>query len=980
MALEDVVQGVNVKVSTDGVDDAKQQLAGLEKAIESLAKQASGAATPGAGGSGGGIPDLTKAFGDLNATGAQAFAQIARSASSGDITGLATLLGGRLAGSVAEAGKALFDFTEQQTQAGIRNASMAKEFGTTPAVMQGLKSSFEEAGVSGQGFERLVNRLSRQVSTDYPDMMRNVQESNLRAQKSALGLEEAQRAVVKSFTGNEPERATMRLAEAQEKLQESYGVPKEAFDAQDKLREQRKLQLDQMDAIEAVDDAYNKEQTKRKQAQIDLASKQEEQRKQELNDIPHIAQMLQNGMDVSEVSVKKLREGIEYLVNPSGQASPVDVLAKEMDLIKTGAIGSSQAIELMQQSMGRTGSSGGVGGLDAASIVSQAQRTGGDIVRNAEQGESVVGKLNIGQSPTDTSNFKAFAAQVEEAASIWGALMQKLGSFAAASATPFVKKLAEVGEAIADISEGKYSSGLHKLLYTSAENRPHFAIDDAEKEAQASAGGPSGGAPTTGAATGRVDSSGGYTNSDGVYVPGPPSNAPRSALPPPRSPGYDYALGPVGAPAGTPTSLGTPTSIGTPVPVGSATDQIRSGGAEVGGALNEVAAIIRAAATGITTNTAPPPHWGGGPIRVPGYSSGGRVSARFRSNIPSFADGGLLDNLAMPKSGKSVPGGDLSKQLQSEHNKIGSTLADVTGITNARKALSGEMTEQESKEYFISSLLSFGEPELGEGALKAVSSLAMSSAKDVAAYPEWRKGMIGFADGGSVEDAISKQQEAVADAELDAQQHPSKQSRNQLAYQKMLLAKLMAKQGASQRTQQADDRQKQATDRANQEQEKRQSEANAQRRHMSADLVKLGGTPLGDLQFADGGYLPGFAQGSVRGPGTGTSDSIMARLSNGEFVMKDAAVRTYGEGFMHAINNMTLPPMKYESGGMVPYSSLPRFAEGGMERPGSILNLHVGGEVFSGLKAPAAVADQLRKFAIGQQTSSTGRKPSWAGE
>src|SRR5665647_3740598 len=119
------------------------------------------------------------------------------------------------------------------------------------------------------------------------------------------------------------------------------------------------------------------------------------------------------------------------------------------------------------------------------------------------------------------------------------------------------------------------------------------------------------------------------------------------------------------------------------------------------------------------------------------------------------------------------------------------------------------------------------------------------------------------------------------------------------------------------------------------------------------------------------GGIPGFAAGSVRGPGTGTSDSILARLSNGEFVMKDAAVRTYGEGFMHAINNMQIPPPKYAYGGMVPASALPRFAEGGgMERSGSILNLHVGGEVFSGLKAPAAVADQLRKFALGQQTSS----------
>ncbi len=53
---------------------------------------------------------------------------------------------------------------------------------------------------------------------------------------------------------------------------------------------------------------------------------------------------------------------------------------------------------------------------------------------------------------------------------------------------------------------------------------------------------------------------------------------------------------------------------------------------------------------------------------------------------------------------------------------------------------------------------------------------------------------------------------------------------------------------------------------------------------------------------AEGGPV-GFARGGpVRGPGTSTSDSIPARLSNGEFVMRKRAVDQYGPGFMHAIN------------------------------------------------------------------------------
>jgi hypothetical protein len=65
-------------------------------------------------------------------------------------------------------------------------------------------------------------------------------------------------------------------------------------------------------------------------------------------------------------------------------------------------------------------------------------------------------------------------------------------------------------------------------------------------------------------------------------------------------------------------------------------------------------------------------------------------------------------------------------------------------------------------------------------------------------------------------------------------------------------------------------------------------------------------TALGSLlksktskQFATGGF--------VSGPGTGTSDSINARLSNGEFVLQAAAVNKFGVGFLNSLNNGILP-------------------------------------------------------------------------
>lgn len=68
--------------------------------------------------------------------------------------------------------------------------------------------------------------------------------------------------------------------------------------------------------------------------------------------------------------------------------------------------------------------------------------------------------------------------------------------------------------------------------------------------------------------------------------------------------------------------------------------------------------------------------------------------------------------------------------------------------------------------------------------------------------------------------------------------------------------------------------------------------------------------------FASGG-MPRRAAGRISGAGTGTSDSILARLSNGEFVIRAAMVRKWGAGFFAALNSGFMPPM-------------PRFATGGL--------------------------------------------------
>src|SRR4029077_8017301 len=76
----------------------------------------------------------------------------------------------------------------------------------------------------------------------------------------------------------------------------------------------------------------------------------------------------------------------------------------------------------------------------------------------------------------------------------------------------------------------------------------------------------------------------------------------------------------------------------------------------------------------------------------------------------------------------------------------------------------------------------------------------------------------------------------------------------------------------------------------------------------------LASNPAAALGFASGGM--------VRGAGSSTSDSILARLSNGEFVMRAAAVQHWGPAFMAALNGLRIPGFSL--------GALPAFAEGGL--------------------------------------------------
>ncbi|RMC99559.1 hypothetical protein EAY64_07235 [Aquitalea palustris] len=125
---------------------------------------------------------------------------------------------------------------------------------------------------------------------------------------------------------------------------------------------------------------------------------------------------------------------------------------------------------------------------------------------------------------------------------------------------------------------------------------------------------------------------------------------------------------------------------------------------------------------------------------------------------------------------------------------------------------------------------------------------------------------------------------------------------------------------------------------------------------------------LPDIQsHADGG--------AISGPGTGTSDSILSRLSNGEFVVRAAATSYYGPDLLHAINQMRLP--RFATGGVVgqlpavsrAISAMPSLqastGSAAMGQSGSPLNIWLPGASDPiTVQAPESSVKQLRDAAL----------------
>lgn len=137
----------------------------------------------------------------------------------------------------------------------------------------------------------------------------------------------------------------------------------------------------------------------------------------------------------------------------------------------------------------------------------------------------------------------------------------------------------------------------------------------------------------------------------------------------------------------------------------------------------------------------------------------------------------------------------------------------------------------------------------------------------------------------------------------------------------------------------------------------------------------FGNQPQG-APFASGGL--------VRGSGSGTSDSILAWLSDKEFVINARAVSHYGPDLFAALNAMRLPRdflSRFNMGGLVRAiaGTMPHFASGGIVTAAAAtapVTFVIDRQTFD-VRASDQTVAKLRRYAVASQLSSAGRKPSW---
>ena len=384
----------------------------------------------------------------METTAAESFTKIVEAASKGDFTGLATQLGGPVAGSFAEATKAALEFVKGQAEAAERLDDLAKAAGTTYAAMQGLEGAFAAGGVGAAGFERSMAHLAQTVNQAWTEIQRNgrtagtqEESAQLGMQRAAMASEEAYRNLSKTMADVSAQArhdsqsivdAQLSLRRAQ--LNQAKGNGEDVGDAE-KALQQRENANSVVKAEQAIQDARRKSaedaagaadqireaELKVEEAHIRVAEAAEKAHEIELKDVDKIGSEIERVATSTgkwsdsnlllETSANTARDAIIKLASNGTGIKPTDeqVLMKTAEIFKglgNDAESSAAKVEIVQRLMGAGFRSMGASAQQLVSILSQ----GPEALKKWEGEMTAFNSSNIGVKDSDVKALQDFTA------------------------------------------------------------------------------------------------------------------------------------------------------------------------------------------------------------------------------------------------------------------------------------------------------------------------------------------------------------------------------------------------------------------------------------------------------------------------------------------------------------------------------------------------------------------------------------------
>ena len=247
-----------------------------------------------------------EAIENFRAAGVKAFDDILNAAKSGDISGIVGMMFGRVAQEVTKAGQAFADFLVKQAEVVEKFDAVREAFGATSDEARGLSEVFGEAGVSAEGFERLMSRMGTTIERDMARVEERIRDS---ATEMASAVEAAEEASIRA----EKSRTPGGKGDAGTQMQEEA------------LQQQRAATAE----IRAQNELYDKQ----------------------LKNLPMIIDAVKgigSGIDLSKVAAEDLYEAFQKI----GKFNGKDTLLAIADAVQKGTINAEELRGVLERASG----------------------------------------------------------------------------------------------------------------------------------------------------------------------------------------------------------------------------------------------------------------------------------------------------------------------------------------------------------------------------------------------------------------------------------------------------------------------------------------------------------------------------------------------------------------------------------------------------------------------------------------------------